>query len=250
MALIKCVDCGKEVSDRAKICPNCGCPIECSIMGTPIMQNKINEQTTLTDVSIAVQTPKNRKRKKSQSISFLSIIALLISIVGFILYCMVLSYIEIAFLWILVSVASIVFPSISKKVRLKNAQRGKVMEIFAIVLGGFNFYSVIFAATKFPLIIAYFGWIIGTFLYWITERKKTNEFNAKEELERKNKEKQELENAKYVCNYIKTFEETKNGTCLVCRANNVELTLCEIKNQVGKRNIFICENCIHKFNSK
>lgn len=31
MALIKCVDCGKEVSDRASICPNCGCPIECSL---------------------------------------------------------------------------------------------------------------------------------------------------------------------------------------------------------------------------
>lgn len=32
MALIKCADCGKEVSDRAKTCPNCGCPIECSIV--------------------------------------------------------------------------------------------------------------------------------------------------------------------------------------------------------------------------
>ena len=31
MALIKCVDCGKEVSNRAKVCPNCGCPIECSV---------------------------------------------------------------------------------------------------------------------------------------------------------------------------------------------------------------------------
>lgn len=27
MALIKCVECGKEISDRASICPNCGCPI-------------------------------------------------------------------------------------------------------------------------------------------------------------------------------------------------------------------------------
>ncbi len=26
MALIKCPKCGKEVSDRAKQCPNCGCP--------------------------------------------------------------------------------------------------------------------------------------------------------------------------------------------------------------------------------
>ena len=27
MALIKCEECGKEVSDKAKTCPNCGCPI-------------------------------------------------------------------------------------------------------------------------------------------------------------------------------------------------------------------------------
>lgn len=31
MALIKCIDCGKEVSDRAAACPNCGCPVEVSI---------------------------------------------------------------------------------------------------------------------------------------------------------------------------------------------------------------------------
>lgn len=27
MALIKCVECGKEISDRADTCPNCGCPV-------------------------------------------------------------------------------------------------------------------------------------------------------------------------------------------------------------------------------
>ncbi len=27
MALIKCEECGKEVSDKATSCPNCGCPI-------------------------------------------------------------------------------------------------------------------------------------------------------------------------------------------------------------------------------
>lgn len=28
MALIKCPECGREISERAKSCPNCGCPIE------------------------------------------------------------------------------------------------------------------------------------------------------------------------------------------------------------------------------
>ena len=28
MALIKCVECDREISDKAKICPNCGCPLQ------------------------------------------------------------------------------------------------------------------------------------------------------------------------------------------------------------------------------
>jgi predicted amidophosphoribosyltransferase len=27
MALIKCPECGKEISDLAKACPSCGCPV-------------------------------------------------------------------------------------------------------------------------------------------------------------------------------------------------------------------------------
>jgi len=30
MALINCTECGKEISDRAVCCPNCGCPVELS----------------------------------------------------------------------------------------------------------------------------------------------------------------------------------------------------------------------------
>ena len=41
MALIKCPECGKEISDKAKTCPNCGCPIK-KITGT---ENEILEQT-------------------------------------------------------------------------------------------------------------------------------------------------------------------------------------------------------------
>jgi len=34
MALMKCPDCGREVSDRAKSCPFCGCPIGPGANGT------------------------------------------------------------------------------------------------------------------------------------------------------------------------------------------------------------------------
>ncbi len=46
MALINCIDCGKAVSDKAKICPNCGCPIECSLeaIQQPAEQDAVQEQ--------------------------------------------------------------------------------------------------------------------------------------------------------------------------------------------------------------
>lgn len=36
MALIKCEECGKEISDRAKSCPHCGCPNDFSSDNNPI----------------------------------------------------------------------------------------------------------------------------------------------------------------------------------------------------------------------
>ena len=44
MALVKCIDCGKEISDNAKICIYCGCPIEkkikCIDCGTEFNENE------------------------------------------------------------------------------------------------------------------------------------------------------------------------------------------------------------------
>lgn len=36
MALIKCSECGKEISDRAASCPNCGCPVQKMMSNDPI----------------------------------------------------------------------------------------------------------------------------------------------------------------------------------------------------------------------
>ena len=66
MALIKCSECGHEVSDKAQHCPNCGCPIEqkltcgecgaelsaddviCPNCGNPIRTKKKNRMTKAT----------------------------------------------------------------------------------------------------------------------------------------------------------------------------------------------------------
>ncbi len=34
MAIIQCPECGKDVSDKAKSCPNCGCPINEDVQNT------------------------------------------------------------------------------------------------------------------------------------------------------------------------------------------------------------------------
>ncbi len=44
MALIKCPECGKEISDKATACPNCGCPIQSTEDPTPVVQRTAEEK--------------------------------------------------------------------------------------------------------------------------------------------------------------------------------------------------------------
>lgn len=46
MALIKCTECGKEISDRASICPNCGCPVEAVPYGTVKIKVSVLKSST------------------------------------------------------------------------------------------------------------------------------------------------------------------------------------------------------------
>ena len=53
MALVKCKECGKEISDKAKTCPNCGCPIE--------------DEFAKTETTKDIQTePKKNEKKKRE----------------------------------------------------------------------------------------------------------------------------------------------------------------------------------------
>ena len=40
MALIKCIECGKEISDKDSTCPNCGCPVSAQKIEPPMSQKK------------------------------------------------------------------------------------------------------------------------------------------------------------------------------------------------------------------
>ena len=48
MALIRCPECGKEISDSAQVCPNCGCKTE---LGN---QNEIMKTSLLADIGFTV----------------------------------------------------------------------------------------------------------------------------------------------------------------------------------------------------
>ena len=52
MALISCYECGKQISDQAKACPNCGAPITTEIC--PYCHNKTGLDTKNADMEYPV----------------------------------------------------------------------------------------------------------------------------------------------------------------------------------------------------
>lgn len=67
MALIICEECGKEVSDKAKTCPNCGCPI-----------NK--EEHSGVSQELIQEEPKKKEKPKKKKDSKLSNFAAILSL--------------------------------------------------------------------------------------------------------------------------------------------------------------------------
>lgn len=72
MALIKCPECGKEISDKASSCPNCGCPIE--IQKTEVVNN-ISEQ------QITRQSSKKLNKKIIPIVVILAVVAIICVII-------------------------------------------------------------------------------------------------------------------------------------------------------------------------
>lgn len=91
MALIKCADCGKEISDKAKSCPNCGCPVvvEDSIEKLTIVNAGKKGVVNNTEKNIPVNTktikappPVMSKEKKfSTSKLILAIVGVVVGVV-------------------------------------------------------------------------------------------------------------------------------------------------------------------------
>lgn len=77
MALINCKECGKEISDKADRCPNCGCPVSYSVENREQEINH-NEQKEWKPTATAETNKKQPKMKNS----VLSLVAFLISFFG------------------------------------------------------------------------------------------------------------------------------------------------------------------------
>lgn len=105
---------------------------------------------------------------KERRLSLLSLISFLVSVLGFVLYCIAFE-VDVRFIYVITSIISVILPIVAKKIRLNTNKKGKVFEILSIVIGGFNFYCVIFALTEWPIFVAYLGWICCGIFYKFTK---------------------------------------------------------------------------------
>ena len=69
MAMIKCIECGKEFSDRAEACPNCGCPTSettgkksTATVASIVINNGISSEQATKQIEDAVETAKRAAR--------------------------------------------------------------------------------------------------------------------------------------------------------------------------------------------
>ncbi len=58
MALIKCPECAKEISDRASCCPNCGCPVE-EMITSGVVKIKLPRTEQIADGWVGLFSSKN-----------------------------------------------------------------------------------------------------------------------------------------------------------------------------------------------
>lgn len=115
MALIKCNECGKEVSDKASVCMNCGSPIESSEKAL----DNANVNNTVANYEMNIKT--NENVVNTNKCNGFSLAGFILSIVSFIID-----------IYGLVSLAALMF-SIVGLVNSTN-QKSKTLAIIGIIL--------------------------------------------------------------------------------------------------------------------
>lgn len=96
---------------------------------------------------------------------------------------------------------------------------------------------------------AIFGVIVSVaaFYYLFRIYPKVTERKIKKAIKERIELMEEIKNSKYKCKYIKVLNSEKCGTCLICYSKNKDLKLCKVKNDIGIREIYICESCKRQY---
>lgn len=105
----------------------------------------------------------------------MSLVSFAVSILGFILYCSLFEGSGLGALFVIVALASVVLPPVSKKFRLAQNKKGKALEIISIVIAGFNFWCVCVIIARLPALIGYLGWVISGVAYRMVKPKAESE---------------------------------------------------------------------------
>lgn len=111
-------------------------------------------------------------------VDFVSLLSLIGSVLGIASYYLIFSNGLPVFVFILFTVISIILPAVAKKHRTNHKNKGKWMEIIAIIIGGFNFYCLIFSLTNISIYVGYLGWIGCSILYKVTTTQNRNDRTA------------------------------------------------------------------------
>lgn len=77
MALIKCSECGKEISDKAKTCPNCGAPV---VMKATLTQNNVAPPPMVKN-----NMPEKKKGSCLKSVGIFFAVIIVLGVIGNIL---------------------------------------------------------------------------------------------------------------------------------------------------------------------
>ena len=67
MALIYCTECGNQVSDKAKSCPNCGCPIESMTPDGTVRIRLSNLMNTMTKQTVSIKDENGQELWKGKA---------------------------------------------------------------------------------------------------------------------------------------------------------------------------------------
>lgn len=122
----------------------------------------------------------------------------------------------------------------------------------------FGLDALLFIASVICLIVDFRGsWqmifllaiSIGWFIYLVKYYDKVTEIKIQKAIRKRIEMMEDIASSTYRCKFVHVLGESMVGKCKICPAENSNLTLCKIKNDMGTRSIYVCSDCIRKFQS-